>query len=121
MFPILSGYASGEVNATKFTHLNGECASLKETNSVFLLNESTLEEEFFNKSNDIVNDEDFETLYNWTMKNSFAAKRFNTDDNPLARDLLRTLLHSPATQRQPNMDAVLEIAMLLSWSRLKII
>ena len=38
----------GEVNATKFTHLNGESAVLKETNSIFLVNdEGVVEMEYF--------------------------------------------------------------------------
>jgi len=60
-----------------------------------------------NKSNNIVNDSDFEKLYNWSMADYSFARRFNDINNPLGRNLLRTLLTSTA-HRSRNMKIILK-------------
>jgi len=60
-----------------------------------------------NKARNIVNDTDFERLFNWTMTDYTSSRRLSDIDNPLGRDLLRTLLTSPFMQRQRNMETIL--------------
>jgi len=59
-----------------------------------------------NKARNIVNDSDFERLFNWTMSHYAVSRRLNDIADPLARDLLRSLLTSPNTERQQNMEMV---------------
>jgi len=61
-----------------------------------------------NKSKNIVNDSDFERLFNWSMTDHTASRRLSDINNPLGRDLLRSLLTSPNTQRQRNMETILK-------------
>jgi len=61
-----------------------------------------------NKAGNIVNDSDFERLFNWTMADHTASRRFSDINDPLGRHLLRSLLTSPNTLRQRNMETVLK-------------
>jgi len=61
-----------------------------------------------NKSRNIVNDSDFERLFNWSMTDHTASRRLSDINNPLGRHLLRSLLTSPNTQRQRNMETILK-------------
>ena len=71
----------------------------------FMTGESLLHS---NNSMNIVNDSDFEKLFNWTMTDYLIARRLDVIKNPLGRHLLRSLLTSPNKSRQRDMELVLK-------------
>jgi len=60
-----------------------------------------------NKTRNMVNDSDVERLFSWSMAHYPVSRRLNDIADPLARDLLRSLLNT-ASHRQQNMETILQ-------------